>query len=238
MSNRTERKPHRLRRVLMILPLSLLLIGFAAKVAVMQTNNSAGLSDYEQGFFVGAGERFESNRTLNLFSPWVAPFNHGTAVFQEGDLTQAEADFREALAKRPGSHRCKVTLNLVWTLETRGDQQAAAGQEAAARTSYQSAQQELDASGCQNRPADEQDAAQQTRERLADKLDQDADQQQNQTPTPSPSQSQTPTPSSRPSEAAASKSSELADRNRSAEQADREANETYEMPDYPVDKPW
>lgn len=228
---------------------ALLVCGISAGIAGLlfarQATNQSGIAAYEQGYWVQAHVEFASNTDWNLLQPWVAHFNSGTVQYQQANWASAEHDFRAALGLRPGGARCMISLNLAWTLEAKGDQQASSGLWDAAKASWQAGRDVLAASGCENRAAPEPDQQTATDQRLADKLaqPQPEDQPPPSTPPSSPSvppSSQPPSSaaSQDPSEAAASRASELDERDRSAEAQAQEQDRAGSLPPNEVPTPW
>lgn len=90
---------------------------------------------YSQENYEGAWNRAEPLQVANWFEPWLADFNQGTARLSGGDLGAAETQLRESLASwengndlnQPKHAECKIKTNLAITLERRGDEAGAAG---------------------------------------------------------------------------------------------------------------
>lgn len=183
MSEAQKAQARTLRRRLLVIaaPFVVLLLALAGKLMTMESNNAQGLRHHASGDWFAAAAAFNRNYQLNLFDPWVAPFNAGTAHFQDGELATAEADFRKALGSVPDDRACMVVLNLVWTIEATGDELAASGDLTGAKERWALAGTELEQSGCGKRiPA---------------------------TPTPTPDESATPTGTPTPSTGAKGRTS-------------------------------
>lgn len=206
-----------------------------------QATNQTGLDNYASGYWATAANYFAQNKPLNFFQPWLTPFNAGSAHAQDRNWVAAEAELRAALQARPGQARCMISLNLAWTLEARGDEEAAGGNEASARVSWRAALLVLDESGCATNPAPQPGQESETRERLAEKLGESSDQ-----PPPSSQPPSTPASSSQPpsttqppagGDASADRASQLEERNRSAASEARAQQESRSLPPQ-VDSPW
>src|SRR3546814_7259806 len=62
-----------------------------------------------------------TTRFRSLFEPWLAPFNHGTTLFQDTDYEGAIKEFEAALEKAPQDKRCTVRNNIALAHEIIGD---------------------------------------------------------------------------------------------------------------------
>ena len=117
----------RLRRRLLLAGLVPLLaaLAFSAKVGTMVWADREGRAAYGDGDFAAAQHQFESNGTLNLLEPWIAPYDEGTARYLLGDFAGAKGDLEEALGLAPSDEVCRVRINLSLTHEAIGDDLAA-----------------------------------------------------------------------------------------------------------------
>jgi hypothetical protein len=57
----------------------------------------------------------------NWIEPYKLPFNHGNALFKQGDFQAAEGRYREALERVPEQHECTVRINLALSIEAQAD---------------------------------------------------------------------------------------------------------------------
>lgn len=103
-----------------ILPSSLVL-AFTAKVVLMVVHEQSGLDRFGAGEFGAAAEEFAANRSLNLFEPWIAPFDEGAALHADGELDAAVDRYHEALVVVPAEEECTVRINLALAHEALGD---------------------------------------------------------------------------------------------------------------------
>jgi tetratricopeptide (TPR) repeat protein len=118
-----NRRRRRLRRRFLLaglVPLAVAL-AFSAKVATMAWADHTGRDAYGEGNFAEAQDQFAANGTLNLFEPWISPYDDGTALYQLGDFTGAEDALEEALGLAPAGQVCRVRINLALTDEAIGD---------------------------------------------------------------------------------------------------------------------
>ena len=54
---------------------------------------------------------------LNVIEPWIASYDRGTSRAAESNYADAKKDLRAALDMAPQEQKCRVGMNLVWTLE-------------------------------------------------------------------------------------------------------------------------
>lgn len=141
MMLRREPGRRRMRRRLLVLsaPVVLLLVVAAVKMMSLAVVGDSAVSDFARG--EGAALRADASRlgVLNLFEPARAPFAAGGADVLDGRLTDADADFSEALARTAAARSCDVRINVELVRETQGDVEAAAGRTAPAGERYRSA---------------------------------------------------------------------------------------------------
>jgi tetratricopeptide (TPR) repeat protein len=171
----------RLRRRLLVLGLLPLLLALAlsVKVGVMLGLDDRGRSSFADSEFERAAEAFAANGRLNVFEPWVAPYDEGTADYRLADFATARALFEEALLVVPGERECLVRINLSLTLEALGDAGLADSRRDLAEAFWREGIAVLDEGGCRDRDADsdadadvlaEAVAARSVATRLAEKL--------------------------------------------------------------------
>lgn len=171
----------RLRRRLLVLGLLPLLLALAlgVKVGVMLGLDDRGRSAFGAGEFERASEAFAANGRLNVFEPWVAPFDEGTADYRLADFGTARDLLEEALLVVPGGHECLVRINLSLALEALGDASLADGRRDLAEALWREGIAVLDEGSCRDpdresetetdRDAEAADAGS-VAARLADKL--------------------------------------------------------------------
>src|SRR3546814_1527025 len=123
LTNRARAKTRNIRCVVRIIPMILTFL-FVAKVGLMLSAQAAGESAYDEGEHPKAGEKFEGNKSLNLFEPWLAPFNHGTTLFQDTDSAGAIKAFEAALEKAPQDKRCTVRNTIALAHAIIGDRKS------------------------------------------------------------------------------------------------------------------
>jgi tetratricopeptide (TPR) repeat protein len=114
------RRGRRLRSIAVGILVALLL-AFGAKLLVDVVSNAAGRSALGRQDYAGAQSWFENNLALNWFSPWLAHYNNGVALYYQQNWKGAQAQFEKALPLAPDSKKCTVAMNLSWTLEAKGD---------------------------------------------------------------------------------------------------------------------
>lgn len=156
-----RRLAHRL--MLWSVPLAAIILLVSGRVVVLDLTNDSGRAAYGRGDHSDAQVRFQENEELNPFQRWVAPFNDGGAKFRAGDHSGAVASFERALELAPKEHECTVRVNLAIAREGIGDRVAARDQ-GAARRYWEQARKDL--ADCRSQQA------QQTQQRLEQKLQQ------------------------------------------------------------------
>lgn len=163
--------------------------GTAYRIADTAVSDWLGTSAYESGNYVDAARYFSRNLVLNVTEPWLAPFDRGTARFALREWAAAESDYRSALPLAPEKHRCRVALNLAWTLEARGDDLRRANLAAEALDTWQQARDILRNYQCPDEHAAEQ---QQLKPKLEQSEDSkaDKDEQEGKPEQPEPDQGQ------------------------------------------------
>ena len=123
------------------------------KVATMLQLNASGREHFAGGRYADAASVFDTTLLANVLEGWVAPYDLGTARFQQEDYLRAREALREALRLAPAAEECRVRTNLSLTEEALGDAAVADGDVAGARTSWVAAQQALADGGCAPPPS-------------------------------------------------------------------------------------
>lgn len=145
-----DRRSLRRRRLITfaIAGLPLLAAGLlGVKHASMPVLEAISTHAYSQENYDGAWNRAEGLHVANWFEPWLVDFNQGTAKLSAGDLPAAESQLRTSLGawergfdlNQPAHAECKIKTNLAITLELRGDEAAAAGDDATQLALYDEA---------------------------------------------------------------------------------------------------
>ena len=183
----------RLRRRLLVLGLVPLLLALAlsVKVGMMLGLDDRGRSAFSGGDFERASSAFAANGTLNVFEPWVAAFDQGTADYRLADYATARDLLEEALLVVPAERECLVRINLALTLEALGDAGLADSRRDLAEAFWREGIAVLDEGSCRDPAADnsteeEAAAAGSVADRLADKLADRADPDDPESPDPDP----------------------------------------------------
>jgi tetratricopeptide (TPR) repeat protein len=206
------------RRLLAIglLPL-LLALALCLKVGVMTVLDERGRSAFADGELERAGDAFGANGRLNVFEPWVSPFDEGTADYALADYPRAKRLLEEALLVVPEEKECLVRINLALTHEALGDVDLTDGRRDLAQAAWREGIAVLDEGSCRGRSAPARSVA----ARLADKLADRADAE-----TTEPEQTDPPT------------LEELEQRNEEAQEQRRKNEETREdEPPVPPEEP-
>lgn len=129
-------------------PVLVILLIFAIKALSMVGVNSAGISAYDEGRFAASRDSFAQLSFGNVFQPWIADYNRGTAEYRLRDYAAARESFTAALDRVPAEYECRVVLNLVATIERQGDELAAQQQPRDAAEHYEDALRLLSDTDC------------------------------------------------------------------------------------------
>ena len=137
------------RRLLVLgaLP-SLVAVLVAVHLWLLVHGNASGRSDYEAGRYADARSRFEGAKDLGVVSPWIAPFNAGTAAYGAKEYKAAVKHFDEALAQAPSERMCDVRVDLALTHKAIADQAASKGDRAAQQLALRDARNVVQGTGC------------------------------------------------------------------------------------------
>lgn len=109
-----------------LLPL-LAVLAFSVKVFVMLHHDGAGGDAWDRRDGAAAMEQYAANRSVNVFEPWIAPFDEGDAAFLLADYPRARDLFITALTSVPHEQECTVRINLALAYEAIGDAAARSG---------------------------------------------------------------------------------------------------------------
>lgn len=154
--------------VLGLLPLLAALLP-SAKVAVMVQQNHAGRAALSDDRFDEAARAFGFTGLVNVFEPWVAPYDRGTTDYLRGEYDDARRLLEDALTDVPPAEQCRVRINLALTHEALGDAARADGDLEQARAGWAQGRDVLAAGGCAEPAQDDADATSVDR-RLTKKL--------------------------------------------------------------------
>lgn len=141
------------RRILLACwaPMAILLLAFSVKVFVMTSDTEAGRSSYGTGKYDEAKRRFDATQVINIFEPWVAPYNQGTTLYQLLRYAEARTELEKSLTLVTPTYDCMVRLNLVATIEAQGDELMARQNAAEAKKRYDEALEVLGKGDCGTR---------------------------------------------------------------------------------------
>ena len=144
---RVTRRTIRIMLLAVAVPLLLLCIVVSVKLATLQAIAGTAISRYEIGAYDASAEAAEGLMENNLFEPWIAHFDRGTARAAAGFYNESIDDLERAFDLAPDERRCDVALNLSLAWESLGDDYAQQGQFAGAIKLYDLARAALDAAG-------------------------------------------------------------------------------------------
>jgi len=194
-----RRKALRRRLVALSVVPALLLVALGVKLIVMVSTGYAAQAHYLGYDSYSLRDDVRILKSWNIIDSYRAYFTEGDRYVLEGKLAEAEAEFKESLARVDPGRSCPVRINLEVVLETRGDVKSADRKRNEAKSFWQEAltvTREAPA-GCfdtDNEPDEEvRKHLNGTQQRLLDKL--------TDPPAPSTSPSQpSPSPSPSPSD--------------------------------------
>ena len=89
----------------------------ACRLAATLVCDRLGSGAFTSQQYDQAERYFGANMRFNVTEPWIASYDRGTARAAESNYADAEDDLRTALDKAPQEYRCRVGMNLVWTME-------------------------------------------------------------------------------------------------------------------------
>lgn len=98
--------------------------GLAVKVGLMEHRVGEGSAAVSGGEPDRARTAFAANASVNVFEPWIAPYDEGVAAYLQDDPDAAVELFTTALADAPAAEGCRVRTNLALSLEAVGDEAA------------------------------------------------------------------------------------------------------------------
>jgi len=187
-----NRRRRRIRRWVAIgmLPLTLAALLFVGKLLSMYGFAHQAISAYVVGDYSGSEAAARGQDFLNLFEPYKAPYNAGTALAGSEDLDPARVKLEEALPLASGLEVCAVRVNLALVIERQGDAARADGDGPGSAQLYGEAMQVTAETPdeCRSDDADQQspdpdrslsDALDDMQERLQQKQQNEQDSQQN-----------------------------------------------------------
>lgn len=140
------------RRLLVLgaLP-SLVALLVAAHLWLLVHGNAGARDDYEAGRYADARSTFEGAKDLGVVSPWISPFDAGTAAYGAKDYKAAVKLFGAALDDAPEERICDVRVDLALTHKAMADQAAARGDRAAQQVALRDARTAILGTGCSDK---------------------------------------------------------------------------------------
>ena len=93
------------------------LILVACRLAGILIFDWLGHGAFSSQQYAQAEDYYGANTKLNIIEPWIASYDRGTVRSAESNYTDAEKDLRAALKLAPEGQKCRVSMNLVWTME-------------------------------------------------------------------------------------------------------------------------
>ncbi|PZU43682.1 MAG: hypothetical protein DI566_14075 [Microbacterium sp.] len=126
---RANRRRRRIRRWVAIgtLPLTLAALLLVGKVLSMYALAHQAVTAYVVDDYAGSEAAARGQELLNVFEPYKAPYNVGTALAGADELPDARAKLEEALGLASGLEVCAVRVNLSLVVERLGDAARAEG---------------------------------------------------------------------------------------------------------------
>jgi tetratricopeptide (TPR) repeat protein len=137
------------RRLLVLgaLP-SLVALLVAGHLWLLVHGNASAREDYDAGRFGEARSTFEGAKDLGVVSPWIAPFDAGTAAYGAQEFEDAVTLFEQALDAVPDDRACDVRIDLALTHEAIADRAAQNGEKAARKVALRDARAAIAGTGC------------------------------------------------------------------------------------------
>ena len=121
-SRRDAMSPNRARRARRVtIGVTVLLVAVlvlaACRLAGVLIFDWLGNGAFNSQQYAQAEQYYGANMKLNVIEPWIASYDRGTSRAAESNYADAEKDLRAALDMAPQEQKCRVGMNLVWTLE-------------------------------------------------------------------------------------------------------------------------
>lgn len=113
--------------------------------------NDSARDDYEAGRYADARSTFEGANDLGVVSPWIAPFNAGTAAYGAKEYKAAVKLFSAALDDAPDDRMCDVRVDLALTHKAMADQAASRDDRAAQQVALRDARTAIQGTGCDDK---------------------------------------------------------------------------------------
>ncbi|TCJ22564.1 tetratricopeptide repeat protein [Nocardioides jejuensis] len=120
----------------------------AAGLWLLVHGNASGRDDYDSGRYADARSAFEGAHDLGVVSPWIAPFNTGTAAYRAKEYETAVAAFNRALDDVPGDRMCDVRVDLALTHEAIAKKAEADGENADRQIALRDGRTAILGTGC------------------------------------------------------------------------------------------
>ena len=121
-SRRDAMSPNRARRArratigVTVLLVAVLVLA-ACRLAGVLIFDWLGNGAFNSQQYAQAEQYYGANMKLNVIEPWIASYDRGTSRAAESNYADAKKDLRAALDMAPQEQKCRVGMNLVWTLE-------------------------------------------------------------------------------------------------------------------------
>jgi hypothetical protein len=137
------------RRLLLIgaLP-TLVAVLVAVHLWLLVHGNASARDDYEAGRYADARSTFEGAKDLGVVSPWIAPFDAGTAAYGAKEYKAAVKLFDAALDDVPADHLCDVRVDLALTHKAMAEEAAAKGDPTEQQLALRDARSAIQGTGC------------------------------------------------------------------------------------------
>ena len=121
-SRRDAMSPNRARRARRVtIGVTVLLVAVlvlaACRLAGVLIFDWLGNGAFNSQQYAQAEQYYGANMKLNVIEPWIASYDRGTSRAAESNYADAKKDLRAALEMAPQEQKCRVGMNLVWTLE-------------------------------------------------------------------------------------------------------------------------
>ncbi|MDO7869219.1 tetratricopeptide repeat protein [Nocardioides jiangxiensis] len=127
---------------------SLVALLVAVGLWLLVHGNASGRDAYDAGRYADARSAFEGAHDLGVVSPWIAPFNTGTAAYRAKQYEAAVSAFNRALDDVPDDHVCDVRVDLALTHEAIAKQAEADGEDADRQIALRDGRTAIQGTGC------------------------------------------------------------------------------------------
>ena len=117
----TARLAKRRKLLLFSLPITFVIMIVCLKLLSVPLLSSVAHNSYKSSQYDSANQWLFPLYIANWMEPYKLLFNHGNALYKQGDYQAAEGRYREALETVPEKQECSVRINLALSIEAQAD---------------------------------------------------------------------------------------------------------------------